>query len=94
MNESKFEPKTTTRYFEINGHLIWKYGLEESDILTPAGYYELKTDTVRLGSKRYVRKFFLNSVPVIATLYENETTKEIGYFFEGIEVAKEKVRTI
>ncbi len=92
MNETKFVPTMTTRYFDVNMHLIWKLGLEEANIQTPEGYSEKKTDTIRIGKQIYIRRFFVNNVPVIATLYENEETKEIGYFFEGTRAEIEKVK--
>ena len=42
MNETKFVPTMTTRYFDVNMHLIWKLGLEEANIQTPEGYSEQK----------------------------------------------------
>ena len=65
MNETKFIKTLTTRYFGVKEHLIWKLGLEETDIQTPEGYSEIKTDTTRVGKQIYIRKFFKR------WLYEN-----------------------
>lgn len=95
MNETKFIPTLETKYFKKNEHLIWKFGENENDIQTPEGYHAITTDRVRVkGGRILTRKFFVNTVPVTATLYESEETGEIGYFFEGTAAEKEKAITI
>ena len=90
MNEEVWEPKSKTKIFYENEHLIWKVGKKENDIITPEGYEDIKTEKITSPKKMYIRKFFVNNTPVKATLYENKTTKETGYFFEGTPFVKLK----
>lgn len=90
MNEEKWEQLTDEIIFDINEHLIWKIEELEENIKTPEGYKEIKKDKISYLRKIYVRKFFVNIVPVRAKLFKNSSTKEISYFFEGTPI-KQKV---
>ena len=90
MNEEKWEVLNKEKIFDINEHLIWKIEETEENIIEPEGYKEIKTDRISYLRKIYIRKFFVNTVPVKAKLYKNITTKEIAYYFEGTPI-KQKV---
>lgn len=90
MNEENWEKLDNEMLFDINEHLIWKIDELEDNIETPDGYREMKTDKITYLRKIYIRKFFVNIVPVKASLYKNNTTKEISYYFEGTPI-KQKV---
>ena len=90
MNEEKWEALNNEMIFDINEHLIWKIDELEENIETPEGYQEIKKDKTSYLRKIYIRKFFINTVPVKAKLYKNNTTKEIAYYFEGTPI-KQKV---
>ena len=90
MNEENWEKLDNEMLFDINEHLIWKIDELEENIETPDGYKEIKTDKITYLRKIYIRKFFVNIVPVKASLYKNSNTKEISYYFEGTPI-KQKV---
>lgn len=90
MNEEKWEQLNQETIFNINEHLIWKIDELDENIVIPEGYKEIKTDKISYLRKIYIRKFFVNIVPVKAKLYKNSTTKEISYYFEGTPI-KQKV---
>lgn len=90
MNEEKWEQLNNEMLFDINEHLIWKIEELEENIKTPEGYKEIKKDKTSYLRKIYIRKFFVNTVPVKAKLYKNNKTKEIAYYFEGTPI-KQKV---
>lgn len=90
MNEEKWEQLNKEIIFGINEHLIWKIQELDENIIIPEGYKEIKTDKISYLKKIYIRKFFVNIVPVKAKLYKNNTTKEIAYYFEGKPI-KQKV---
>ena len=91
MNEEKWEPLNKEIIFDTNEHLIWKIDELEDNIKVPKGYKEIKTDKIAYLKKIYIRKFFVNIIPVKAQLYKNITTKEISYYFEGTPITKQKV---
>ena len=80
----------SNRSFANHDLTIWKIEELEKNIKTPDGYKEIKTDKIAYLRKIYIRKFFVNTVPVKAKLYKNITTKEIAYYFEGTPI-KQKV---
>lgn len=90
MNNETWENLKKTRLFNVNEHLIWKIEENENSIITPEGYKELKTDKISYSRKIYIRKFFVNIVPVKAELYKNNLTKEISYYFEGTPITLQK----
>lgn len=90
MNEEKWEQLNKEIIFGINEHLIWKIQELDENIIIPEGYKEIKTDKISYLRKIYIRKFFVNIVPVKAKLYKNNTTKELAYYFEGTPI-KQKV---
>lgn len=91
MNEEQWEALNRERIFGINEHLIWKIEELEENIKTPDGYKEIKTDKVSYLRKIYIRKFFVNIIPVKASLYINNTTKEISYYFEGTPIKQNQL---
>ena len=91
MNEEKWEQLNKEIIFDINEHLIWKIDELEENIIIPEGYKEIKTDKISYSRKIYIRKFFVNIVPVKAKLYKNNITKEISYYFEGTPIKKPKI---
>ena len=86
MNEEQWKKIGGSIIFDPNEHLIWKIVENDDEISAPEGYEEIKTDKVTYLKKIYVRKFFVNTVPVKAELYKNSITKERAYFFEGVPV--------
>lgn len=91
MNEEKWEVLNKEKIFDINEHLIWKIEETEENIIEPEGYKEIKTDRISYLRKIYIRKFFINTIPVKAKLFINNATKEISYCFEGTPINKQKV---
>ena len=94
MNNDTWENIGETRIFDTHKHLIWKIDELEENIITPEGYELVKTDKVTYLRKIYIRKFFKNTVPVKADLYQNSITKEISYYFEGTPITLEKNKTL
>lgn len=91
MNEDKWEALGNEMIFDVGEHLIWKIAEYDEVVSAPEGYKEIKTDKISYLRKIYIRKFFVNEVPVKATLYKNSITKEVSYYFEGTVLKNDKI---